>query len=179
MNLPLFSLRKDVIFMAFVLNWPCPPPCTPATDASLPAAAQQPVSTRVVSTDAANEQTDVMVNAVPQTLTQIIQPAQALPLGTLYPELNKPLTSTSSPVTARPTQKQIYSFAAWEMRLYLDTHPTDSIALALYQQMAAQASEPNYASTFATSTATGRWTWLDDPWPWEYGASSAGTTAEV
>ncbi|MCH5286756.1 MAG: spore coat protein CotJB [Christensenellaceae bacterium] len=169
--------------MAFVLNWPCPVPCTPAEEASLPAAASAvpaAAAAPVVVQAATAEQTDAMVTVVPQVLTQIIQPAQALPLGTLYPELNKPLTSTSSPVTARPTQKQIYSFAAWEMRLYLDTHPTDTIALALYQQMAAQAGEPNYASTFATSTATGRWTWLDDPWPWEYGASSAGTTtAEV
>lgn len=124
-------------------------------------------------------QTDAMVSAVPQALTQIIRSEQALPLGTLYPELNKPLTTTSSPVTARPTQRQIDAFAAWEMRLYLDTHPTDSVALALFRQMAAQAGTPNYASTFMTATAGGRWTWLDDPWPWEYGASSADTRAEV
>lgn len=131
------------------------------------------------SSQPANGQTDAMVTVTPQTLRQIIQPAQAITLGTLYPELNKPLTSTASPVTARPTQKQIDSFAAWEMRLYLDTHPTESVAVALYRQMAAQAGEPNYASTFATGTDAGRWTWLDDPWPWEYGASSAGTRTEV
>ena len=118
-------------------------------------------------------QTDVLVTNVSQKLTQIIQPAQALPLGTLFPELNKPLTTTSSPVTARPTQQQAYAFAAWEMRLYLDTHPSDTIALSLFRQMSASAGTPNYAGTFVTATAGGRWTWLDDPWPWEYGASGS------
>lgn len=165
--------------MAFVQNWPCPSPCTPAEEAGLPAAAavNAPAATAVAAQAATAEQTDVLVTNVPQVLTQIIQPAQALPLGTLFPELNKPLTTTTAAVTARPTQKQIYSFAAWEMRLYLDTHPMDTIALAIFQQMATSAGEPNYASTFVTTTAGGRWTWLDDPWPWEYGASSG--TAEV
>ena len=168
--------------MAYIENWPCPVPCTPAPEPQpLPKPEPKPEpKTEVMSMAAqaaAVEQTEVMVNNVPQTLTQIVQPTQALPLGTLFPELNKPLTTTASPVTARPTQKQIYSFAAWEMRLYLDTHPSDTIALSLFQQMANSAGEPNYASTFATTTAGGRWTWLDDPWPWEYGASN-NTTAK-
>ena len=160
--------------MAYVQNWPCRTPCTPAP-ATKPEPKPEPKAMAAPAIEA--EQTDVLVNHVSQALTQIIQPAQALPLGTLFPELNKPLTTTASPITARPTQKQIHSFAAWEMRLYLDTHPADTIALSLFQQMANSAGAPNYASTFATASAGGRWTWLDDPWPWEYGASN-NTTAE-
>ena len=170
--------------MAFVQNWPCPAPCTPVEVPLVPLPRPEPKpepkadAVAAAAQATAAEQTDVLVSNVSQVLTQIVQPVQALPLGTLFPELNKPLTTTSAPVTARPTRKQIDSFAAWEMRLYLDTHPSDTIALSLFQQMASSAGEPNYASTFATTTAGGRWTWLDDPWPWEYGASNAAT-AEV
>lgn len=163
--------------MAYVQTWPCPVPCTPVEE-PLPQPLPKPEPKDTGAQTVASEQTDVLVSSVPQALTQIIQPVQALPIGTLFPELNKPLTTTASPVTARPTQKQIYSFAAWEMRLYLDTHPADTMALSLFRQMANSAGEPNYASTFATTTASGRWAWLDDPWPWEYGASNS-PAAEV
>lgn len=162
--------------MAYIQKWPCRVRCTPVEDASpvpVPKPEPKPEPKIAAAQTAVGAQTDVLVTSVPQTLTQIIQPAQALPLGTLFPELNKPLTTTASPVTARPTQKQAAAFAAWEMRLYLDTHPSDTVALSLFQQMASSAGEPNYASTFATTAASGRWTWLDDPWPWEYGASSS------
>lgn len=164
--------------MAYVQNWPCQAPCTPAP---VPKPEPKPEPKDTAAQTDAGTQTEVMVNNVPQILRQIIQTSQALPVGTLFPELNKPLTSTSAPITAQPTGKQLYSFAAWEMRLYLDTHPADAVALSVFQQMAASAGEPNYASSFVTPAADGRWTWLDGPWPWEYGASSAGTTrtAEV
>ena len=166
--------------MAYVQSWPCRCACTPVEQEAVPSPPPsppvydpQPEEPGVNAASEASSQTEVMVNNTPQQLTQIIQPSQALPLGTLFPELNKPLTSTSSPITARPTAKQMYSFTAWEMRLYLDTHPSDTVALALFQQMAAAAGQPNYASTFATAFAGGRWSWLDDPWPWEFGASTA------
>lgn len=169
--------------MAYVQNWPCRTPCTPAPvtnpePSPLPKPEPKPEPKATAAPAIVVDQTDVLVNHVSQALTQIIQPAQALPLGTLFPELNKPLTTTASPITARPTQKQIHSFAAWEMRLYLDTHPSDTIALSLFQQMANNAGQPNYASTFATPTVGGRWSWLDDPWPWEYGSSDS-LAAEV
>lgn len=165
--------------MAIVQNWPCPVPCTPAPEPEpLPRPEPKPEPKDAEAQADAAAQTDVLVTNVAQTLTQIIQPAQALALGTLFPELNKPLTTTASPVTARPTSKQTYAFAAWEMRLYLDTHPADTIALSIFQQMAGSAGEPNYASAFVTAATGGRWTWLDDPWPWEYGASN-GAAGEV
>lgn len=97
-----------------------------------------------------------------------------------------------------PMMKPEYalSFAAWELRLYLDTHPNDEKALAAYKQLcAAQANTCNYAC----STCQGRgqqhgaptpaggcmpqkanpcgdkvWTWVNGPWPWEYEANVHG-----
>ncbi|MBQ8537249.1 MAG: spore coat protein CotJB [Clostridia bacterium] len=75
-------------------------------------------------------------------------------------------------------------FAAWEVRLYLDTHPEDRQALALYQTLCQQCGQAdNYAcidsamnqacrecpSTPLTAPACPlRWTWVDEPWPWEH-----------
>jgi len=92
-----------------------------------------------------------------------------------------------------PMMKNEYahSFAAWELRLYLDTHPDDEKALAAYKQLcAAQANTCNYAC----NTCQGRvqrgdavspmggckpcgekvWTWINGPWPWEYEANMHG-----
>ena len=93
-----------------------------------------------------------------------------------------------------PMMKTEYalSFAAWELRLYLDTHPDDEKALAAYKQLcAAQGNVCGYAC----NTAQGRmqnqasngcaqpqrnvcgdktWTWVNGPWPWEYEANVNG-----
>ena len=65
---------------------------------------------------------------------------------------------------------QALSFAAWEVRLYLNTHPNDQRALALYHDLCRQAGEPSYACAFSGSNHRA-WNWLDDPWPWEYEAN--------
>lgn len=119
-------------------------------------------------------QTDAMVDMRPQRLTEIIQPAQALALGSLYPELHKPMETVIAPITTHATAQQQYAFAAWELRLYLNTHPNDHQALFLFRQMNAHAGQPNYAGAFIADSST-RWTWLDDPWPWEYAANQNGT----
>ena len=65
-------------------------------------------------------------------------------------------------------------FAAWEMRLYLDTHPDDQQALTLYHTYCNQCNEFNYACVPQTLYSNDhpqacplRWTWVDEPWPWE------------
>ncbi len=79
------------------------------------------------------------------------------------------------------------SFAAWELRLYLDTHPNDEKALAAYKQLCAAEGS---ACTYACNTPQGRmqnqpmngvktcgektWTWINGPWPWEYEANVNG-----
>lgn len=65
-------------------------------------------------------------------------------------------------------------FAAWEMRLYLDSHPWDQQALAAYRQICAQSrGELNYACLPDSGCGANRWTWIDDPWPWEPEANPA------
>ncbi len=69
-----------------------------------------------------------------------------------------------------PTQMYTLPFAAWELRLYLDTHPSDACALATYRELCAKAGKDTYATLPAYET-DGGYHWVDDKWPWEYGAS--------
>lgn len=66
-----------------------------------------------------------------------------------------------------------YSFAAYEWNLYLNTHPTDRMALEMFRKMAAKANElkMQYVEKFGPIVAqdvnsTQEWTWVNDPWPW-------------
>ena len=72
---------------------------------------------------------------------------------------------------AEPTPHQASAFAAWEMRLYLNTHPNDESALQMFEQICRQTHQPNYACTFAPCVHNGCWTWIQDPWPWELEAN--------
>ena len=87
-------------------------------------------------------------------------------------------------------------FAAWELRLYLNTHPDDEKALPAYRQLCAECESAgvekcNYAcagtgvcakkavsdarigtcscggDTFGRKTSGSVWSWIDGPWPWE------------
>lgn len=62
-------------------------------------------------------------------------------------------------------------FAAWELHLYLDTHPSDMRAAALrneYEKKAAKLREA-YTEEYGplTSTMGEGVEWLKNPWPWE------------
>ena len=71
-------------------------------------------------------------------------------------------------------QIQEYSFAAYDWKLYLDTHPNDKTAITLYHRMYNKAREcmdvynkkfgPIYAHE---SKDMNRWNWIDNPWPWD------------
>ncbi len=74
-------------------------------------------------------------------------------------------------------------FAAWELRLYLDTHPYDQRALATYRQICA-ATGPNYACATPQGMTSGTtpscrgtdgeaesWAWIEGPWPWQVEAN--------
>ena len=73
------------------------------------------------------------------------------------------------------------AFALQELALYLDTHPEDHEALELYrsyQRMYRDAAE-KYARTCGPLThrqavSDKRYTWMCDPWPWEYAANKEG-----
>ncbi|MGN1081760.1 MAG: spore coat protein CotJB [Acutalibacteraceae bacterium] len=65
-------------------------------------------------------------------------------------------------------------FAAWELKMFLDTHPNDERALSRMKTYQAKANElrAEYESKYGPLT-TGAdftdsdWDWVNDPWPWE------------
>ncbi|BCI59809.1 spore coat protein CotJB [Solibaculum mannosilyticum] len=66
-------------------------------------------------------------------------------------------------------------FSMWETHLYLNTHPNDTQALQMLRQYEAtcdkltQEYESKYGPISASSADMGcRWSWLTDPWPWDY-----------
>lgn len=61
------------------------------------------------------------------------------------------------------------AFSAWDLRLYLDTHPDDAQALACFAQMYHDMNGEGYPfrGIEACSFGSGVWKYLDGPWPWE------------
>jgi len=109
-----------------------------------------------------------IVHGAKQQFYDVYPMRTAIRQGTLYPELDKPMACAQKPSgCAEPGRRQSMAFAAWETRLYLDTHPMDANALQFYQQLCQQMDQPNYACTFAGCQTGGTWRWVDDPWPWE------------
>ena len=71
-------------------------------------------------------------------------------------------------------QIQIHNFAITDVVLYLDGHPTCQPALAYYEKHKQLRDEAValYNQRFGPlnmreNTNPNRWTWVDDPWPWE------------
>ena len=111
-------------------------------------------------------------------------PRKAIIRGTLYPGLDLPfkgkVNQKELPVTLK-TELQTLGFAIQELALYLDTHRNDKEALELYQTF--QEMHHNcmmeYTKKYGplnhkTPTHGDCYTWLDDPWPWEYCANKEG-----
>ena len=69
-----------------------------------------------------------------------------------------------------------YDFALIEMNLYLDTHPDDREAMELMNAYRQKREEliGAYESRFGPYVVTAadvegpRWSWVDDPWPWDF-----------
>ena len=97
--------------------------------------------------------------------------------GTLFPGLDLPfmgmINKNELPVTPL-TELQAMAFALQELALYLDTHRDDKEALELYRsyqkmyEEGRDAYEKMYGPLNHLSKMEGQYTWLDDPWPWEY-----------
>lgn len=67
-----------------------------------------------------------------------------------------------------------YAFAATDWNLYLDTHPDDTEAIAMFHRMADKAKQlkQEYEAKFGPITPEAsrdmkHWNWIDNPWPWE------------
>jgi spore coat protein JB len=64
-------------------------------------------------------------------------------------------------------------FAAFDVQLYLDTHPHDRNALSLFNKyqrshQRARREFENMYGPLTTDAETGdSWRWVDNPWPWE------------
>lgn len=109
---------------------------------------------------------------------------KALIRGTLYPGLDLPfrgmVNQREKAITPR-TELQVLGFAMQELALYLDTHPDDQEALQLYRQYqrlyhdgAAKYSEKHQPLTHSTPVTDPKYSWINDPWPWEYAANKEG-----
>ncbi|MCH5352291.1 MAG: spore coat protein CotJB [Acutalibacter sp.] len=72
-------------------------------------------------------------------------------------------------------RRRIYAveFAAWELHLFLDTHPNNNEAAAKLEEYRMRAEklrkefEEKYGPIGETTQNTSRWAWISDPWPWE------------
>ncbi len=70
-----------------------------------------------------------------------------------------------------------YDFALLDLQTYLDSHPADKRAMQLRQMYRAKRQEliGEYEKRFGPYVVTrddvpdgDRWTWIDNPWPWDY-----------
>lgn len=119
------------------------------------------------------ERSLAMVYPVRQCPETLYDPKHALRRGTLFPGLDKPMNAWPLPTRGvYATEKQSASFAAWELRLYLDTHPDDGQVLALFERLCGSIEGASYPCAFV-KTGGNRWRWVDDPWPWENAANEA------
>lgn len=101
----------------------------------------------------------------------------AIVRGTLFPGLDLPfmnmVNTKELPITPM-TELQTMGFALQELALYLDTHKDDKEAFEVFetlQRMYAKGREKyekDCGPLTHNSPMADRYSWLDDPWPWEY-----------
>ena len=75
-------------------------------------------------------------------------------------------------------QISAYSFSAWELHIFLDTHPDNCDAAKKLAEVRAKLNdltekyEAKYGPINETSRDTSRWAWITGPWPWEKEANT-------
>jgi spore coat protein JB len=105
---------------------------------------------------------------------------EALQTGTLFPGLNLPFHAAMKQKLRTDNtalaELMALDFAVDELGLYLTTHQNDKEALSLYWSYVKLANEGRmkyqkmYGPLLQTDiTEDGRFTWLNDPWPWNEG----------
>ena len=102
----------------------------------------------------------------------------ALSNGTLFPGLNLPfhLKVEGSTLSSTPlVELQALEFVVLELGIYLDTHPEDAEAFAMFKQYTAmeKAAKAAYESKFGPITQSAAasgdsYRWLNGPWPWNF-----------
>ena len=102
----------------------------------------------------------------------------ALAKGTLFPGLDLPwknVSNAAGDLTDTPLgELTALGFVIQELGLYLDTHRKDREALEMFNEYVKlyKAGAEAYVKRFGPLTRTqmtdAGYTWLNDPWPWEY-----------
>ena len=108
------------------------------------------------------------------------EPRTAIIRGTLFPGLDLPfmnmVNNTELPMTPL-AELQTMGFVMHELALYLDTHRDDKEAFDVFrsfQQIYAKGREryeKECGPLTHMSEMENRYSWLNDPWPWEYAAN--------
>lgn len=107
----------------------------------------------------------------------VFESGEALSRGTLFPGLDLPFMNIVNPDLPETPQTEMMAigFVVHELGLYLDTHAEDEEAFALFQSMLAMEKEARrryieLCGPIKKSDLLGaeRYTWLYDPWPWDY-----------
>ncbi|SHH49703.1 Spore coat associated protein JA (CotJA), partial [Sporobacter termitidis DSM 10068] len=104
---------------------------------------------------------------------------EALTRGTLFPGLDLPfkdIANKTNPYAGTPLGDfMALGFVIKELNLYLDTHPNDRDALDMFQQLNKLMREGRekivkmYGPQTIMDIMSGdKYTWIDNPWPWEY-----------
>lgn len=66
-----------------------------------------------------------------------------------------------------------YAFAAWELHLFLNTHPDNADALKLQKEYSEKADklieefQEKFGPMVSNQNQTDMWTWVNNPWPWQ------------
>lgn len=102
---------------------------------------------------------------------------EALARGTLFPGVDLPfmgMVNKTQEITPQ-TEMMALCFVTHELALYLDTHPDDSEAFNMYQSFLTLKREAveRYVKlcgpvTHGDMLGMERYSWLDEPWPWDY-----------
>lgn len=109
-------------------------------------------------------------------------PNEGFAKGNMQANIYKPykLVNPSLPTASNERERlllevQKYSFAMWDLNLYLNTHPTDRNVMRLFDQYrnSYMKAVNDYENRFGplhvenTNTNSGTWAWNNSPWPWE------------
>lgn len=104
---------------------------------------------------------------------------EALTRGTLFPGLDLPfknIANKTNPYAGTPLgELMALGFVIKELNLYLDTHKNDKEALDMFKSLnkLMQEGRAKYVQmygplTIMDITSGDEYTWLNDPWPWEF-----------
>ena len=110
--------------------------------------------------------------------------AEALSRGTLFPGLDLPFMNmvNTGDLTGTPLgELMALDFVAHELALYLDTHCEDNEAFDMLKNILELAStaRERYVKLYGPVTTNDiakaqSFTWLKNPWPWDYCAKTEG-----